>query len=528
LEKLLQIRKFLKIFIILSLANFAFAEDSELSTCLELKGFSLEKDFGEIECLGQYHHYNSDATSSYYSYSEARKKKGIKIGSFNLYQSGSSRTEYKDYSVIAKIINNFDIVGAVELVSIIGVYKSHNEALVEYYKQELSNFQNAVSEGDEQKKFELSNKLKFIKEQYELPGYVKILKELRDLDPSWALLLTPNEEGSENATIKELGGFFYRSRFVKPVVNEYCAAAYSLGSESYACYPKFDTSFYGKDVADLVSRRPFMASFRSGSFDFTSLAVHTIYNAPSDEEFRKRLTLAAFGVENYSEVEGLKYDTYARFAELTHIIGFTEKLRKSFSEKDIIIMGDFNLESDEAYWKKLFSSNNKLDLKIHEPTSLALSRFKSDGSESGGTSRNFDHFIIDKEFSVECEGKDSAKVFNFLEGEIRNIIDSKFLVRSDESYTDQETDLVMYKKAAGADQIMLDLEANYVERISEMYTVKRGEVVKRFDIDEKLEDFRRKLFEPQLFERSYYRYMQETISDHIPVSLSCSNTFDRD
>jgi len=87
----LQIRKFLKIFIILSLANFAFAEDSELSTCLELKGFSLEKDFGEIECLGQYHHYNSDATSSYYSYSEARKKKGIKIGSFNLYQSGSSR-----------------------------------------------------------------------------------------------------------------------------------------------------------------------------------------------------------------------------------------------------------------------------------------------------------------------------------------------------------------------------------------------------------------------------------------------------
>lgn len=505
-----------------------YAEDSELSTCLELKSFSLEKDFGEIECLGQYHHYNSEATSRYYSYTDARRKKNLKIGSFNLYQSGSSRTEYKDYSVIAKIINKFDVVGAVELVSIIGVYKAHNESLVDYYKQELSNLQHAIDAGDEQKKFELSNKLKFIKEQYELPGYVKILKELRELDPSWALLLTPNEEGSENATIKELGGFFYRARYVKPVVNEYCEAAYAGIEDSFACYPKFDSSFYGKDVADLVSRRPFMASFRSGSFDFTGLAVHTIYNAPNDEDFRKRLTQAAFGVDTYTEVEGLRSDTYARFAELTHVVDFSEKLRKSFTEKDIIIMGDFNLESGESYWSKLFASNKKLELKIEEPTSLALSRYKSDGSESGGTSRNFDHFIIDKEYSVECDGKDSAKAYNFLENEIRSIIDDKFLIRSDETYTDEETKLVMYKKSDAADKIMQDLEANYVEKISEMYTVKKGEIVKRFDTEEKLEDFRRKLFEPQLFERSYYRYMQETISDHIPVSLTCSNTFDRD
>jgi len=46
------------------------------------------------------------------------------------------------------------------------------------------------------------------------PGYVKVLKELMKLDPSWALILAPIEAGEGTHT--ELGGFFFRATKVQP------------------------------------------------------------------------------------------------------------------------------------------------------------------------------------------------------------------------------------------------------------------------------------------------------------------------
>lgn len=509
---------------ILAFTFKASATKVELGQCLDLRK-SLDGRVGNVECLDHYHHFNSGSAHQFYKAETALKKKQVRISTFNVYQAGSPRTEFKDLELIAKMMNHWDVVGATELVSVIGIDKKHNQAVREHISILEKKYTELTTTTE---KKEVQSQIKLLKKQFVIPGYVKILEQLRKLDPSWALLLTSTEEGSKNATVKELSGYYYRAKVVKPVINEYCKKYYNF-SKAYGCYPKFSKESYGKDVAHLFARRPFLGSFRSGSFDFTLVLSHVVFNAPSDEELRKEIIKAAYGVEDYSEVGGgISSTTFARFAEITHMLKMMSNYRENFKEQDLILLGDFNLEAKNPYWSSLFAKYPGSEIRIEEPTSIAKSKILSDGTETNGTANNYDHFVLDVQKTSQCAGKKSAKVFNFLENSFRKIIDRRYLVRTEEAYVDDETELSMfYLDQAGKEKALKGVD-KFAKSLKDKKTVKRGEIVDRFDIKEKGEDMIRKLYEPQLFERSYYRYFQETISDHLPVYMNCSNHFDND
>lgn len=504
---------------LLGYASIFAAEDLELPTCQEMQLLNIS-ELGLIECGDKYHHYNATAPTEFYEKAYTLEEKNVSIGSFNVFQAGSPKTEYKDYQILAKIINNFDVVSTVELVPLSGIYKSHNDSLMAYYSKEQEEVE-ALEDVNFDDAILRRGNLKTILANYELPGYVKILLELRKLDKSWALVLSPSAEGTETSTIKELSGYYYRAKMVRPIRNEFC--------KDIACYASFTESFYGRDINDLISRRPLIGSFESGNFDFSLLSVHTVYNAPSNDELKTRILKEAFGVTTVSELpKTLRADTYARFAEVKHILEFTKILKEKFAEQDVFVLGDFNLKTTDGYWGEILPETQGMKIFIEEATSLANSRYLSDGTVTNGTANNFDHFIFDPLASLECGKNPNPKVFNFIDNSISKLIDSKYLIRSGDSYIDEETKLVLYHLADNA-QRTIDLRTSeYINYLESSLTVKRGELVPRFDTDIKLKDLQRKVFDPQIYERTYYRYLKEIISDHLAIYMSCSNTKDLD
>ncbi len=511
------------LYIILVLLNTtaltSYVQASDKLECIEQKEI-LGGSLGKVDCLTPYHHYHSDS-SKYYSYSEAMSKKKVRIATFNVFQAGSTKTEFKDIPLMARVINNWDVVGAVELVSNVGVKKRHNDLIVAAIE--------AINDNPTLSYSQRVKKVKLLKEQYEQPGYVEILLELRKLDPSWSLLVTPYGDGVDGATVKELSGYFYRARYVKPIKNDYCSN-YVSKSSSFACYVQFEENFYGKNVSSLLSRLPFMASFRSGRFDFSPIVTHTIYTPPKSKELRKRILKAAYGVSSLSSLnaDGIRVDTYARFAEIKHILQFSKLYTQSFKENDVIVMGDFNLNADNPYWAKLLSKYSGVKIKVEEKTSLALSQFQDD-EPTNGLTNNYDHFLVNEDKTSQCD--DKAAAFNFIENSIGTYIRKKYQVRSSRRYTrtiDGDEIKRFYISKDGREKLN-QLKKDYRKKLASKYTVVNGQIERRYpSTGEKVEDLERKLLEPQTYERTYYRFYQEVLSDHLPVYMNCRNTYDDD
>jgi len=513
----------------MALSLSAFAEKEEKADCRELRSFIGSKEVGDIDCYDQYHHFNAHAANTYYTKSFSLKSRNVRVGSFNLYNLGSMRTEFKDHALVAKIMNKWDIVSAQEIIPVIGDAYKHNTAVVALHKELKIQYAEMVSNGASySERSRLKEKIELLEREYHRPGYIPLLKELQKLDPSWGLILSGSEEGTDTATVFELAGYFYRGTRVKPIENEYCKKFFS-GIKAYACTPKFSKKFYGKDVADLFARRPLVGSFRSGNFDFTLLNTHIIHNTPGSLEKRKKILRAAFGVDEFTDIGyGVGKRTFARFAEVKHIFNFVKKLKKSFKEQDIILAGDFNLQKSEEYWSILSDEFPGLDVKVKGKTSIALGRLSS-GRETKGVKNNYDHFIFDDSQTTQCAGKDNYKIFNFLENSFKKIIDEKYLVRGSKPYRDgNNSKHLLYEYSKTGVKKQDKLIRNYVEEIEGRYSVSRGEIVKRFDIAEKTDDFLRKVFKPQLSDRSYYRFYREVVSDHLPIHMNCLNTSDND
>ncbi|MBY0415622.1 MAG: hypothetical protein K2Q18_15720, partial [Bdellovibrionales bacterium] len=63
---------------------------------------------------------------------------------------------------------------------------------------------------------------------------------------------------------------------------------------------------------------------------------------------------------------------------------------------------------------------------------------------------------------------------------------------------------------------------NFEKYLRGLKTVKDGVVVAdEFQIKERLDGLRRRVFLRQLTNPYYYRYMQEVLSDHFPAVLTC-------
>ncbi len=499
------------------------ATESEIETCRQLKVF-LDGNVGEVECQSEYQIYSKFVGK--YSRSKVKSKYNqVRIAAFNLFKPGATQTEYKDHQLVAQIIDHWDVVAAVELTSNNGLSKRHNEGIVEYYTSRLAQM---TEQGADLSASVTRNELALIREQFDFPGYIEVLKELQKLDASWSLVLSGKQEGSENSTVKELTGFYYRSSVVDLKATQYCRDKYGRNGK-YGCLPVLDEKTFGRDVDGLFSRRPFLATFESGEFDFTLLSTHVIHNTPSDEDLQKKILRNVYGVEDYKDIgPGVTQLKFARFAEVRLMAELVEYLKKSYYEQDYIILGDFNLESTNDYWETFFNDFRGLELKIEGATSMALGKSLSDGTITHGTKSNYDHFLFDPNETRNCKGSNTAKIFNFIEGDFSKLINRRYLVRSNAKYQSQTRDVEMYRLKAGGREKVENLVDNYTRSIQNKLTVKNNKLVPRFDMEESQKEFYDRVIDSQLFDKTYYNYLKEVISDHLPIYMNCSNQYDND
>ena len=75
------------------------------------------------------------------------------------------------------------------------------------------------------------------------------------------------------------------------------------------------------------------------------------------------------------------------------------------------------------------------------------------------------------------------------------------------------------------DQASVDTLVNaYANQLKGMLTVSNNQVVvDTFQVQERIDGFRRRVFMNQLTNAFFYRFYQEILSDHFPVSINCKN-----
>ncbi|MCX6899036.1 MAG: endonuclease/exonuclease/phosphatase family protein [Verrucomicrobia bacterium] len=148
--------------------------------------------------------------------------------------------------------------------------------------------------------------------QFDLVGIVELRDNLGDLGrvlkilgPTWRAVyldMIPDAAGN-----RERLGFIYDKRAV--TFNGLAAEANAPRAKKGVEYLP-ETSFW---------RSPYMASFRSGSFDFIVLTTHIRWG-DSDEARRKEIAVLADWIE-------------------------AKRIEKTSEDKDLIVMGDFNIPS---------------------------------------------------------------------------------------------------------------------------------------------------------------------------------------
>lgn len=496
------------LFIALITANIAFASKSPSADrasikkyqqqCRDIKKYVIKSSFS-VGCYNNYHHYNSGAMRAY-SKTAAKKYKTVRIASYNLLHPGSSRSMYKDVKLMAKVINKWDLVVGLELLPIVGRDLKNNVKVLDYLSSGIS-----------------ASKSKKVEGLYRAPGYIQILKELRKLDKSWALVLSPRADAAKSGQVEEHVGFFYRGKRVKPKTNEHCNEYKTKGAgTAYACLPNFRKAFMGRETTNVFSRRPFLASFESGNFDFALLGSHVIYGSPSSKADMKKILMPAFKVSHYSSLgAGVTKASYARFAETAVTLEFMENYKFYYEEQDIIFAADFNLSPKNKFWSEVFENFPGGRLYQTAPTTVTLMR-TDNGKLTKGLSSSYDHFILDSMETDECAGS-TGKVrvgrLNTYTGDIGRYIDQNYIIRKKGTLT---------QTSAGKKKRTKRL-SEFKKYLKSIYTIKNGSVQwDDYQYDERVKAYDTRLFASQLNSKTYYKTQQELLSDHMPITLNCS------
>jgi hypothetical protein len=503
----------------LGLQDFRRTEDY-YQECLSIKSWVVSGQY-EAECYTNYHHFNSRAVDRYYKSSGRR---WVEMAAFNLWHPGSNSSPYKDYELVAKIMNGYDLVAAMELLPSVGRDYDHNQRVRKFVEdgpelvQKLEErYQLKPTQTMAKRLVDLKADLKKAPSLYRIPDYLVLLDELRKLDPSWALILAPSGEAADEDFVQELVGFYYRAKVVKPIINEHCQRFKKRRhGPSVACYPKLTKAWLGKSIREVFSRRPFLGSFEAGDFDFSLITSHIIFGSPSGAEDMAGILEPSFGVSDYRDLGvGVTKENYARLAEMKIIMEIMDRLRLESKEKDIIFLGDTNLESSNNQWENVLSSFPGGELFIDEPTTLSMPRVLTDGTETNGLANDYDHIIMDTSETSEClksNGKLSPRVGNFLEGRTKKLIHKRYLYRR--PGTTQRDPYAESKREKAV--------AAYRKRLENRYTVKWNRVVMDdHRLEELVREFDERVFLSQLEEDNFYRLYKEVISDHLPVYFSC-------
>jgi hypothetical protein len=532
------------------------------SKCLEIKAYTIGSEYS-VECNLNYQFFNSKSESKYYSHSKAIGYGKVRIASYNMLHPGSLRSGFKDYSLLAKIINNWDLVAGLELLPVLGRDNRVNDSIVSFLNsapgllKELKTKLASISQDIESEEIYLLEKTRLEREiqklnslfkstenLYRAPGYIKILKALRKLDPSWSLLLAPKGEAAEVNHVHEFVGFFFRGSRVRPIANEHCSEYKGKkGGSEIACIPNLRKSFMGIDTTEVFSRRPFLASFKSGNFDFSMVTSHVVYGSPDNLETMKKILMPSFGVSGYEDIGiGVTKQTYARWAEAKIILKLIENLRDQYYEQDIIYGGDMNLEAKNKYFKTLLREFPGQELFIHKETTISQPRYHNQGVPTKGLSRNFDHFIFDKEISHECltsDNKNTTKVYPYYSGMVDSFINKNYKVRDDKFFDMNEffSDLKGHEIEDKNEYVLLPNAENKIKKAQLAYRKKLQKLKKissntivpdEYRLEERVSLFKQRVFTDQLTDQYFYRMYLELLSDHMPISMSCRNKLSDD
>jgi endonuclease/exonuclease/phosphatase family metal-dependent hydrolase len=508
-----------------------------------------------VECYKNYILFNGSVQEEKYNPQKYVRNNKIKISSFNVWNIGSSQTRFKDLEITAKMMNQWDLISAVEVLPILSDDASNNEKVIKLlsdyneYKQKIADGQKLTT--SQQKTFDYvkANKSK-VEDLFRAPQYLKLLEALKSLDSSWALIVAPRE--SSRAGTAEMGAYFFRSKKVKLRRNAYCEYIRKGDDEcyGYACMPRFHKYSYSrkaimdKDYRNVFSKRPFMASFQSGKYDFTMINIHTAFRLPPKKEDRNEIIKLAYGskynVDNLPEGlnSSIRDGAFHRHAEVKVTMEFINKmLKKKFTftdkvsgnkvktkaDKDIIFAGDFNLEGSDENWEKSLKLLTSGKLFVDEALTSVSASFYRKGKETNGLASNYDHFIFSDKYNKECNGEKAYVESYYGDSKVGKLIEEKYLVRDDKTDSSGKYQIIDQAKA---DSLMEDIrkEANSI------YTISYNKIAKipSKDIKKIISDFEERMIKSQEEDRSYYKVYMEAVSDHLPIVMECSTDKDLD
>ncbi len=520
--------------------------------CESIKTFIVRTDY-KLECYTNYNHYGPT--------SKIQRATGpLKIANYNLLHPGTSKALFKDYAMMAKIMNRYDVVSGLELLATVGRDEQNNRAVLSLIKESPEIEKKLIEQRSklkdpakikeiDQKIAKLINDTKRAHDLYRGPGYLKVLQELKKLDKSWSLILSPRGDSALVGSVEELVGFYYRANAVTPVENPHCKEVADKGAGApIACFITLTADFMGEDLIQHFARRPFMASFKTGSSVFTLVTSHMVFTYSGDEEAEKDLMMKTFGVESHKDLgTGINSANFARFAEVKNTLDFMNRYKKKYQDSKIMFLADTNLVSNNAFWPEVLKAYPGSELLIKEASTLSPGRYLANGKETNGVANDYDHFILDKKAFPGC---DNGEVYNYYKEDIYKDIESRYVIRKEvvgfnnnKSFdflsilkdeespildgdippVDDPTTIKLEYPLTPAGQSKMDKSvANFGKYLKGLYTVKRNEVVEDdFQIEERLEGMKRRVYLRQLTNPYYYRFTQEILSDHFPVAITC-------
>lgn len=506
-----------------------------------------------IHCLSNAFYFESDAKSK-----SDFTTGNIRLSNFNVLHPGTSKTMFKDYKLAARMLNHFDLVSGNELLGLVGTDATFNRNLVKLMTdgpQLLKKYQAELKTASATRAAELNKKIKKLNndlaiapELYRVPGYIKVLKELRALDASWSLVLSPRGDSTLLGSVEEFVGFFYRKSRVNLATSTYCSKN-NKSIRNEACLITMRDEFAVKNTATFFSRRPMIAKFAAGNFKFSYITSHVVFNAFGDEARMNEMLSVAFGTTAFEEIgAGINSVNYARWVEMMLISRWMGGFKKKYPQEKLIYGGDTNLTSDLDVWNTVLKKYTAdAVLGNAEKTTLTTRRFNSKNEETMGLANDYDHFIFKPSDFSECK---PAKAFNFFTNSIGNLFKTQYLIRDEanllpekshyvsknqknipnnngeeeetEPGTDTDIDLD-YRLTRQNEKKMNGLLDEYRASLSSDYLIKSGELI--FDeqkIEEKVEAYKVRVFIKQLTNLNYYKVYQEVLSDHLPVYMECS------
>ena len=413
--------------------------------CLAAKNRYFARVRVQISCTPDAHIYHSMSTTT------AARASILKVGQFNVFRLGEDSSKFKNFPLMAKIINQWDVVGAVELTPTKDSIREHN--------REMDGLNTEAARAS-----------------YWAPGHIRLLLALRNLDPSWSLIMSSEARGEGSSG--ELAGFYYRASRLNPVPTRYCVQVTGDRAAS-GC-----TARFAENDDPLVSRPPFIASFRVGNSAFTFVTSHIRFSASNEE--RQKLLRVFPG--NCGTRCPAREEIQPRLAEARLTAKVISDL-EILEGRAVVWGGDFN------FGAKDLSRGSSLAFTFGLlPGASLLNDAETSLATDDGLASSYDHFVLGRSGQAFCNSQ-SVRVFDFR--------DTRFL-----------PELSYYRTQA--DVIFQDYKSTWTKQI----TIKRRKEVPLWTpkaLREAEQDFDESIRNP----KAPNQFFRAVLSDHLPISMEC-------